>query len=77
MAAALEGRRLRFGESCRAWASAPFVFHLARRHGVASSVMNSPDGVEDAIEGTAGVIDAFVSICARARPLRRASTTSP
>jgi hydrogenase maturation protein HypF len=76
MAAALEGRRLRIRGIVQGVGFRPFVFHLARRHGVAGSVMNSPDGVEITIEGTAGVIDAFVSDL-RARPLRRASTTSP
>jgi hydrogenase maturation protein HypF len=67
MAAALEGRRLRIRGLVQGVGFRPFVFHLARRHGVTGSVMNSPDGVEITIEGTAGVIDAFVSDL-RARP---------
>jgi hydrogenase maturation protein HypF len=68
MVPTLEGRRLRIRGVVQGVGFRPFVFNLARRHGLTGSVMNSPAGVEIAIEGGPGVIDAFVSDLRNAPP---------
>src|SRR5688500_994484 len=61
MAAPMESRRLRIRGIVQGVGFRPFIFKLAQRYGLTGSVMNSPEGVEITIEGSAGVIQAFVS----------------
>ena len=61
MAAVLEGRHLRVRGLVQGVGFRPFVFTLARRHGLTGWVMNSSDGVDITVEGVSVAIDAFVS----------------
>lgn len=48
----------------------PYVYNLARRHGLSGFVLNSPRGVFIEVEGPAGVVDGFVAaLPAEAPPL--------
>ncbi len=48
----------------------PYVYNLARRHGLAGFVLNSPRGVFIEVEGYAATVDAFVAaLAAEAPPL--------
>jgi hydrogenase maturation protein HypF len=53
----------------------PYVYNLARRHGLAGFVLNSPRGVFVEVEGPAGSIEAFLAaLRAEAPPLVRIAT---
>ncbi|MGA8531845.1 MAG: carbamoyltransferase HypF, partial [Acidobacteriaceae bacterium] len=48
----------------------PYVYNLARRHGVAGFVLNSPRGVFIEVEGPLAIVDAFIAaLPAEAPPL--------
>jgi len=48
----------------------PYVYNLARRHGLAGFVLNSPRGVFIEVEGVAATVDAFIAaLPAEAPPL--------
>jgi hydrogenase maturation protein HypF len=50
----------------------PYVYNLARRHGLNGFVLNSPRGVFIEVEGSAGAVEAFVvALPAEAPPLVR------
>jgi hydrogenase maturation protein HypF len=50
----------------------PYVYNLARRHGLAGFVLNSPRGVFIEVEGARSVVDAFIAaLPAEAPPLVR------
>jgi hydrogenase maturation protein HypF len=75
--AGLERRRFRIAGVVQGVGFRPFVFGLARRHGLAGFVLNDGTGVLIEAEGRAGALDAFTrALTDEAPPLARVDAVS-
>ena len=61
MAEAAEARFLRVRGVVQGVGFRPFVFRLARAHGLSGWVLNGSDGVEIHVEGTGSALDCFAA----------------
>lgn len=63
-----EARHLRVRGLVQGVGFRPFVYRLARRHGLAGWVLNAADGVQIHVEGTAAALDCFAADLAAQPP---------
>ena len=65
---ALLARRLRVRGVVQGVGFRPYVYRLARRHGLRGWVLNAEEGVEIHVEGTAASLDRFAAVLASSPP---------